>query len=109
MSLFGAFVKNNKGKRPSTMGAMTSLDLGTSAADLAAATTERVVGVAGTGFWSALPQASQEITVEKGTKLIFKWSEGHDLVITSKDVWDSCGRCSLEGNWKDSCVSTGGS
>lgn len=107
MSLFGAFVTT---KRPSTMGAMTSLDLGTSAADLAAATTERVVGVAGTGFWSALPhQASQEITVEKGTKLIFKWSGGHDLVITSKDVWDSCGRCSLEGNWKDSCVSTGGS
>ena len=72
------------------MGAMTSLDLGTSAADLAAATTERVIGVASSGFWSALPQATKEITVEVGTKLVFKWSGGHDLVFTGKDVWDTC-------------------
>ena len=65
-------------------------DLLTSAADLAAATTERVIGAASSGFWSAMPQATQEITVEVGTKLVFKWSGGHDLVITGKDVWDTC-------------------
>ena len=42
----------------------SSSDLGTSAAELAAAPTERVIGVSRTGFWSAMPQASQEITVE---------------------------------------------
>ena len=65
-------------------------DLLTSAADLEAATTERVIGVASSGFWSALPQATKEITVEVGTKLVFKWKDGHDVVITGKDVWDTC-------------------
>ena len=69
---------------------MTSSDLLTSTADLAAATTERVIGVASSGFWSALPQATKEITVEVGTKLVFKWDGGHDVVITGKDVWNSC-------------------
>lgn len=69
---------------------MTSLDLLTSTADLAAATTERVIGVASSGFWSALSQATKEITVEVGTKLVFKWEGGHDVVVTGKDVWDSC-------------------
>ena len=64
-------------------------DLLTSAADLEAATTERVIGVA-SSFWSALPQATKEITVEVGTKLVFKWKGGHDVVITGKDVWDTC-------------------
>ena len=65
-------------------------DLLTSAADLEAATTERVIGVASSFFWSALPQATKEITVEVGTKLVFKWKGGHDVVITGKDVWDTC-------------------
>ena len=69
---------------------MTSSDLLTSTADLAAATTERVIGVASSDFWSALPQATKEITVEVGTKLVFKWAGGHDVVITGKDVWNSC-------------------
>ena len=68
----------------------SSSDLGTSATELTAAPTERVIGVSRTDFWSAMPQASQEITVEKGTKLIFKWNGGHDLVIATKDVFDSC-------------------
>ena len=69
---------------------MTSSYLLTSTADLAAATTERVIGVASSGFWSALPQATKEITVKVGTKLVFKWDGGHDVVITGKDVWNSC-------------------
>ena len=67
----------------------SSSDLGTSATELTAAT-ERVIGVSTSGFWNAMPQAPQEITVEKGTKLVFKWNGGHDLVIATKDVFDSC-------------------
>jgi len=76
-------------------------DLLTSAADLAAATTERVIGAVSSGFWSAMPQATKEITVEVGTKLVFKWSGGHDLVFTGKDVWDTCG---LAGGSNYKCV-----
>ena len=68
----------------------SSSDLGTSATELTAAPTERVIGVSTSGFWNAMPQAPQEITVEKGTKLVFKWNGGHDLVIATKDVFDSC-------------------
>ena len=70
-------------------------DLGTSAADLTAATTTRVIGVAADAghlrsFWSARPSRPQEITVEVGTKLVFMWKGGYDVVITGKDVWDTC-------------------
>jgi hypothetical protein len=60
-------------------------------------TTERVIGVASTAFWSAIPQATKEITVEAGTKLIFKWQSSNDLILVTKDAWDSCGL--VRGNY----------
>ena len=68
----------------------SSSDLGTSAAELAAASTSRWIGVSRTNFWSAMPQPFKEMTVEVGTKLVFTWNGGHDVVIATKDAWDSC-------------------
>ena len=71
---------------------MTSSDL---SSDISAATAELVIGAGSTMFWGAMPQPTLELTAHVGTKLVFKWGVGHDVVITSSDAW---GKCKLEAH-----------
>ena len=60
--------------------------------DLAAATAELVIGADSAQFWGAIPQPTKEVTVSAGTKLVFQWEEGHDVVRTTEDAWGNCVR-----------------
>lgn len=64
--------------------------LSTTGASLAAATTELVIG-AGTGaLWGTMPQPVQELTATVGTKLVFEYSDGHDLIMPNSANYAGC-------------------
>ena len=60
-------------------------DLKTSAADLTAATTELAVGG---GDWGAFKV--EDLTASTGTKIVFNWAGGHNVVMTNEDAWTKC-------------------
>ena len=66
----------------------SSSDLKTGIADLAAATDSFEVGAGSPSGWGAM--IVEEATVSTGTKLVFKWSAGHNVVMTTADAWASC-------------------
>ena len=68
--------------------ARSSSDLRTGIADLAAATDTFEVGAGSPSGWGAM--IVEEATVSTGTKLVFKWSAGHNVVMTTADAWASC-------------------
>ena len=75
---------------------MSSSALITSTAALAGAPAFLTIGADPGSAWGgihALPKTSQEVTVGTGTKLVFKWSYGHNVVMTTAA---SYGTCALE-------------
>ena len=60
-------------------------DLKTSAADLTAATTELAVGG---GDWGAFKV--EDLTASTGTKIVFKWGMGHNVVMTNEAAFTDC-------------------
>ena len=66
----------------------SSSDLKTSAADLAAATTELEVGGGSTSGWGSFKV--EDLTASTGTKIVFKWGMGHNVVMTNKAAFDGC-------------------
>ena len=82
-------------------GAMRSpSDLKAGAADLSAATTELVVGGGSAAGWGAMKV--EELTASTGTKLVFKWGNGHNVVMTSADAWSAC----TLGDEDSTCLAT---
>ena len=66
----------------------SSSDLKTSAADLAAATTELEVGGGSTSGWGAFKV--EDLTASTGTKIVFKWGMGHNVVMTTEAAFTGC-------------------
>ena len=66
----------------------SSSDLKTSAADLTAATTELEVGGGSRSGWGAFKV--EDLTASTGTKIVFKWDMGHNVVMTSEAAFDGC-------------------
>jgi len=73
---------------PAPVTTRSSSDLKTGIADLAAATDSFEVGAGSPSGWGAM--IVEEATVSTGTKLVFKWSAGHNVVMTTADAWASC-------------------
>ena len=78
----------------------SSSDLKTGIADLAAATNSFEVGAGSSWGWGAM--IVEEATVPLGTKLVFKWSSGHNVVMTTADAWASC----IPGDEGSECLAT---
>ena len=64
--------------------------LSTTGASLTAATTELVIGAGHVELWGAMPQPIQELTATVGTKLVFEWLDGHDLIMPSFANYANC-------------------
>tara|TARA_B100000795_G_C22619263_1_gene368191 strand:- start:78 stop:782 length:705 start_codon:yes stop_codon:yes gene_type:complete len=72
---------------------MSSSALITSTAALAGAPAFLTIGADPGSAWGgihALPKTSQEVTVGTGTKLVFKWSYGHNVVMTTAASYGAC-------------------
>lgn len=85
---------------------MASSDLKSGATDVAAATTELVVGASkgSTAGWGAM--ITEELTASVGTKLVFKWGDGHNVVMTDKDAWSACDREGVRAWGAPVCLAT---
>ena len=66
----------------------TSSDLKTGTAELAQATTTIVAGGSDARGWGAFKE--EEHTASVNTKLVFKWSGGHNVVLVTKAAYESC-------------------
>ena len=67
-----------------------STDLVTSPAGLAASTSSLVVGGGSASGWGAFKV--EDLTASTGTKIVFNWGMGHNVVMTNAAVWTACSR-----------------
>ena len=67
-----------------------STDLATSGAGFDAATKSLVVGGGSASGWGAMKV--EDLTASTGTKIVFNWAGGHNVVMTNAAAWTACSR-----------------
>ena len=79
-----------------------STDLVTSGAGFDAATSSLVVGGGSASGWGAFKV--EDLTASTGTKIVFKWGMGHNVVMTSEAAYIDC----TLGDEDSKCLATDG-
>ena len=79
-----------------------STDLVTSGAGFDAATSSLVVGGGSASGWGAMKV--EDLTASTGTKIVFKWGNGHNVVMTNEAAFTDC----KLGDGDSKCLATDG-